>query len=271
MRLECVDVCIIGSGAGGAVVAHAAAKRGLKTLVLERGPYVRSSEMTASEAEMIPRLYKDGGLQLNTALDFFILQGSCVGGSTVVSNMVLMRTGNEVFDRWRRFGAELERADIDSAYDEIERLLDARRPLPAAASRSTRLFEQGALQIGAAPRTMLKALGDCQACGDCNIGCAFNTKKSALSTFIPWAERHGARVLADTEVHHVRTRRGSVQHVEATIGPRREHLRVRARVVVVSAGAIGSSALLLAPLVQRRWHARRGLRGTVWTPTTPIR
>ena len=35
---------------------------------------------------VITRLYKDGGMQLNTALDFFILQGSCVGGSTTVSN-----------------------------------------------------------------------------------------------------------------------------------------------------------------------------------------
>jgi choline dehydrogenase-like flavoprotein len=256
LRTENVDVCIIGSGAGGAVVANAAAHRGLRTLVLERGPYVRASEMSASEAEMIPRLYKDGGLQLNTALDFFILQGSCVGGSTVVSNMVLMRAGNEVFKRWRQFGAEIDPLTINAAYEEVERVLDARRPYPTAASRSTRLFEQGARDIGAAPKTMLKALGDCLACGDCNIGCVFNTKKSALSTFIPWAENNGARILANADVRRICTARGRVKHVEVVVGPRREELRVEARIVVVCAGAIGSSAVLLASGIRKNVGTR---------------
>jgi choline dehydrogenase-like flavoprotein len=254
VRTERVDVCIIGSGAGGAVIAHQAARRGLKTLVLERGPYVRAEDMTSSEAEMIPRLFKDGGLQLNSSSDFFILQGSCVGGSTVVSNMVLMRADELVLDRWRRFGADL--APLDGAYDAIERSVDARLAAPSAASRSTELFEQGARTIGATTHKMLKALGACHACGNCNIGCTFGTKKSALSTFIRWAEADGARVLPDTNVERVEVRRGAVDYVEATVGPTGERIRVYARAVVVSAGAIGSSAVLLASGIKRNVGTR---------------
>jgi choline dehydrogenase-like flavoprotein len=244
VRTERVDVCVIGSGAGGSIVAHDAARCGLSTLVLERGPYLRSEDMNANEPDMIPRLYKDGGMQLNTSLDFFILQGSCVGGSTVVSNMVLMRADDAVFARWARRGAAFDVADVRVAYEHIERTLDARMPQPQAASLSTKLFAKGARDVGLHPQPMLKALGDCVACGNCNIGCSFGTKKSALTTFVRWAEDAGARVLADTEVQRVKIHRGRVSHVEA----RRhgERLRIFAKKVVVAAGAIGSSAVLLA-------------------------
>jgi choline dehydrogenase-like flavoprotein len=256
VREERVDVCIIGSGAGGAVVAHEAARRGLRTLVLERGPYVRSAEMTASEAEMIPRLYKDGGMQLNTSLDFFILQGSCVGGSTVVSNMVLMRADDDVFARWARRGAALDLEEIRTAYDHIERVLDARPAQASAISKSTALFEKGARAIGLSPQRMLKALGDCLACGNCNIGCEFGVKRSALTTFVRWAEEEGARVLPDTTVDRVRLRRGEVDFVEATSGADGARLRIYAKTVIVAAGAIGSSAVLLASGLTRNVGTR---------------
>jgi choline dehydrogenase-like flavoprotein len=256
VRTERVDICIVGSGAGGSVVAFEAARRGLSTLVLERGPYVRASEMTESEVEMLPRLYKDGGLQLNASLDFFILQGACVGGSTVVSNMVLMRAADEVFHRWACLGAAVDVATMLASYETVERLLDARRQQSGSASRSTELFEEGARAIGLSPQKMLKALGACHACGNCNIGCTFDTKRSALTTFIRWAENHGARVLADTDVERIRTRNGRVECVEATTGSRRDKLRVEARLVVVSAGAIGSSALLLASGIRKNVGTR---------------
>jgi choline dehydrogenase-like flavoprotein len=207
--------------------------------------------MSVHEIEMIPRLYKDGGMQLNTSLDFFILQGSCVGGSTVVSNMVLMRADDGVFARWSGRGATLDLDEVHAAYDAIERLLGARAPQPSARSRSTELFEQGARQLGFEPQQMLKALGDCVACGNCNIGCTFGTKQSALTTFVHWAEEAGARVLADTNVERIRIERGGVEVVEATPGPSEERIRVFAKKVVVAAGAIGSSALLLASGVER--------------------
>ncbi len=246
MRTESVDVCVIGSGAGGAVIAHEAATRGLRTLVLERGPYCRTEAMSVHEPEMIPRLYKDGGMQLNTSLDFFILQGSCVGGSTVVSNMVLMRADDGVLGSWAQRGAHLDLTEMRRSYDVIEKLLDARRPDAASDSLSTKRFTQGARSLGLSPQRMLKALGDCHACGNCNIGCSFGVKKSALTTFIRWAEEAGARVLADTNVERIVLHRGRVTHVEARTGAEGELVRIEARKVVVSAGAIGSSAVLLA-------------------------
>jgi choline dehydrogenase-like flavoprotein len=92
---------------------------------------------------------------------------------------------------------------------------------------------------------MLKALGDCRACGLCNLGCSFGTKRNARTTYLAWAERLGARVIADAEVMRVGHSRGRVREVEALVGRSRTPLRVGARLFVVCAGAIASSALLL--------------------------
>ncbi len=253
-----MDLCVIGSGAGGAVLAHESARKGLRTLVVERGPYLRSADMTASEAEMIPRLYKDGGMQMNTAVDFFILQGSCVGGSTTVSNMVLIRAADEVFERWNRLGAAVSRTQLRDCYARIETVLEAGAAATSASSRSTQLFEQGARRLGFVPQPMLKAVGNarCHACGNCNIGCTFGAKRSALTTFIPWAEAEGARVLADTTVTRLVLKRGAVQYAEAISGPRHEKSRIYARSYAVCGGAIGSSALLLASGIKRNVGTR---------------
>ena len=251
--LDSADVCIIGSGAGGAVVAYEAARRGLRTLVLERGPRVAPSDLTDSELEMIPWLYADGGLQLNTSMDLFILQGSCVGGSTVLSNMVLLRPDDSVWQNWLRYGAAFDRAALDAAYDSVAQELEASLPKPDNVSRSSRRFMQGALALGLEPKWMLKALGDCRGCGYCNVGCSFGEKRDASTTYLKWAERHGARVLAQAEVLHIDVAHGRARTLTARIGRGREQLTVSAKIVVVAAGAIGSSALLL----------RSGLRNNI--------
>jgi choline dehydrogenase-like flavoprotein len=241
---ESVDVCVIGSGAGGSIIAFEAAKRGLSTLLVERGPYVRARDMTHSELDMFALLYKDGALQLNTSLDMFIVQGSCVGGSTVLANMVMLRPDAPVLEGWKNLGAVFDDAELARSYDKVEEAIGAAPVKPGNINASTKRFVEGAQALGLRPKVMKKALGDCVGCGYCNIGCVFNTKRSALATYVPWAERHGARVLAETAVERLVHDRGRVRFAEAVRGPDKEPVTIEAKVFVVSAGPIGSSAVL---------------------------
>jgi choline dehydrogenase-like flavoprotein len=243
--MHACDVCVIGSGAGGSVVACRAAQAGLSVLVVERGPYARPSQMNDSEIEMIPLLYKDGGLQMNTGMDMFILQGTCVGGSTTLSNMVMMRAPQDVLSSWNRFGAEIDLESLSCSYETIEREIGVTEADATHTSGSTRRFIEGARSLGLSPQRMRKALGDCRGCGNCNIGCAFDTKRSALATYVPWAEERGARVLAETEVDRIETRGRRAVAVHVRAGRGREPQRIVAKQIVVAAGAINSSALLL--------------------------
>ena len=245
MRTESVDVCIVGSGAGGAVMAYELARRGLNVLVLEQGPRVSPDDFSQDELSMIPRYYKDGGLQLNSSMDLFILQGSCVGGSTVLSNMVMLRPDNAVWQRWALHGAEYDIAALTPCFDEVADELGVSYPHPDNVSKSSQRFYDSAAELGYAPQHMLKALGDCHGCGYCNVGCATGSKRDAAATYIAWAERAGARVLAEAEVVTIEHRRAIARAVVARVGRARESLRVQAGLIVIAAGAIGSSGLLL--------------------------
>jgi choline dehydrogenase-like flavoprotein len=251
VRTESVDVAVIGSGAGGAVVAHAAAKANKRTLILERGPYARGKRMSHRDFEMIPLLFKDGGLQTNTSMDMFIMQGSCVGGSTVLANNVLFRPPPDALDAWENLGASLDRAELERSFEYIEGTIGAKNAEHGHVSSGSRLLYQGASALGLEPRWLTTALGDCSGCGGCNIGCVYDKKPSTLTTFIPWAEELGARVLADTTVERIVHRRGQVSHLEATTGPDKEPLRIEAKQVVVAGGAIGSSGLLLKSKISK--------------------
>jgi choline dehydrogenase-like flavoprotein len=256
MRTERADVCVIGSGAGGAVVGYHAARRGLQTLIVESGPYMRGSEMSHDACDMFPRLYKDGALQMNTSMDLFIIQGAAVGGSTVLANMVMFRTPERVLDEWQSLGAVFDRAALHRSFETIERTLGVTdKPDPANVASSSRLLMKGAQAIGVPSRWMAKAVGACVGCGGCNIGCVFDHKRSTLTTYIPWAEQHGARVLADTTVDRIEWRRGRVTALQATTITG-ERIRIIAKQVVVSCGAIGSAGLLLKSKIRRNVGTR---------------
>jgi len=93
---------------------------------------------------------------------------------------------------------------------------------------------------------------DCLGCGYCNIGCAFGRKLSMLDRTLPRAQaEHPGRVkiVAECEVERLRTLSGRpaarVVELRARLGAERRRVTVRANTFVLSAGAVGSSYLLL--------------------------
>ena len=84
MTLEC-DAVVIGSGAGGGVVAGELAMAGKSVIVLEKGGYNSESDFTYQEAQATPELYLKRGLLSTKDLSMFILAGSTLGGGTIVN------------------------------------------------------------------------------------------------------------------------------------------------------------------------------------------
>ena len=80
---DAADVCVIGSGGGGAVAATVLAEAGRSVVVLEQGHHWTSSDFTQREDEMLPRLFEEGGQRQTSDGAITILQGRNVGGSTV--------------------------------------------------------------------------------------------------------------------------------------------------------------------------------------------
>ena len=241
---ERVDAVVIGSGAAGAVMAFELVRRGLDVAVVEAGARWDPTTFEHDELSMFVRAYKHSGLQGTKDHDSLIVQGSAVGGSTVINNAIFLRADlDRVLHDWGAAGAPVPRQPLETAYEEIEGALHVTDLQPSLANRGSNVFLDGCAAAGIAGEYLRHNRDRCIACGWCNYGCRYNRKTSMLVTYIPWAEARGARVLdrcRDVEVvasgrraHGVRFRRGGREQV------------IDAERVVVCAGAIGSSGVLL--------------------------
>ena len=119
------DVCVVGSGAGGAVTAARLAALGARVVVLEEGPWHKPSDSTLLERDAYPRLYQEKGQRATDDLSISILQGRAIGGSTAVNWTTSFRTPDRVLEHWRRVhGIEgLGPADLAPHFAAVEERL----------------------------------------------------------------------------------------------------------------------------------------------------
>ena len=86
------DVAIIGTGAGGGTTAEILAKAGLKVLLIEEGPLKSTNDFKMDEREAYKDLYQENAGRMNKDGSMSILQGRCVGGTTVINWTSSFRT-----------------------------------------------------------------------------------------------------------------------------------------------------------------------------------
>ena len=250
---ETADVCVIGSGAGGAVLAWEMASQGRSVVLLEKGGYHPRGDFNQKEEDMIPMLYKNSGLQFTVPSGIAVAQGSCVGGSTVVNDAVCFRTPDAVLGWWEdQYKVEdIGPAAMKRHFEKVEPRISVAQVQPYELNKNNLVLKRGAEKLGwdAAPNS--RNCKTCRQCGNCQIGCYYGTKQSMLETYIAEAERDYGRtvkIYADAQAERLVRTGDRISGVTATIsGPegRTFGLSVRAKVVVVSAGTIASSQLLL--------------------------
>ncbi|MFK7739549.1 MAG: GMC family oxidoreductase N-terminal domain-containing protein [Planctomycetota bacterium] len=251
------EVAIVGSGAGGSVVAFHLAARGARVHMLERGPWLHPADLSHDEPEMIARLYKDGGAQTNNDADMFVLQGNCVGGSTVLTNAVCFRMPEDVRASFATHGFVLPERELDQAFQRIETVLGVTPLATEAHNPATPILADGFRRIGAAYGGFQKAMKQCIGCGYCNVGCRYGKKLDASQTWVPMAVKHGAEVVPDTEILRIEHRAGRVHALLARDKKSGEALRIEADRFVLSGGAINTPELLLRSGLHKRRAGRR--------------
>jgi choline dehydrogenase-like flavoprotein len=251
-ELITADVAIVGSGAAGSVLAYRLAEAGREVVLLEGGKHVAPHDFTEDERIQFSNLYADGGLQMSTDTRFQVLQGKCVGGSTVVNNAVCYDIPPHALSRWN------DSDGLDAGLDE-ERFAKSfkrlRKWLPVYSQEDSKYLQDGGSKMAEG----IKALGldgsggivdanikDCLGSGYCNIGCAYGKKLSALDNILPRAQRDfpgAVRIFSECLADSIRTRDKRATEVQCTLSDGRA-LRVAAKTVVVAAGALASSLLL---------------------------
>lgn len=235
-----VDVVIVGSGAGGAVVAAELAEAGLSVAVLEEGGHHPTSSFTTQTLDMLRTLYRDSGATSTLGrAPIQFSEGRCVGGSTVVNGGMAFRAPERVLRRWT---VDAGVADLDAEYARVERFLNVAPPDPASIGRDQALMKLGADRLGWRTVESLRAHVHCGGCNVCVWGCPTGAKQSTLVSYLPRAVAFGAEVWAGCRVDRVLMRGKRAVGVVARVNG--QPVTVRAHRVVLAAGAVQTPALL---------------------------
>jgi cholesterol oxidase len=271
------DAVVVGSGYGGGVAAARLARAGKSVAVLERGREVPTGEFPRRFPELREQLQVTGkrvrlgpptGLyDVRLGEDMHVLVACGLGGGSLINAGVALRPDPRVFsdpvwpDEIRRDGL------VDEGYARAARWLrPAQDPSASERTKFQALARSGAVLGGnlvAAPLAVSfadtvnpagVAQPACTRCGDCCGGCNAGAKNTVALTYLPEAARHGAEIFTLAKVRRVtKAADGRWQvHLERLDRQKGEaggngsgELRATADIVILAAGTLGSTEILL--------------------------
>ena len=271
------DYVIIGSGFGGSVAAMRLTEKGYSVLVLEKGK--RFTEETYAKTNWqfwkylwLPALRAHGIMQISILKGVMVLHGAGVGGGSLGYSNVLEVPNDETFatTAWNTpiaWGEALrphyETAQHMLGVERNNKLWKADNVLREIAEargmgQTFRATDVGVF-LGEAGMTVpdpyFGGAGPertgCIHCGACMVGCRYNSKNTLPKNYLYFAEKNGAKILAESEVTDVRpsTFDGEaayeVTYQRSTRLFRGTPRRVQARRVILSASVLGTMRLLL--------------------------
>jgi choline dehydrogenase-like flavoprotein len=247
------DVVVVGSGAGGGVVAGELATAGVDVVVLEAGGHYEEEDFPSDELSALSAMYWRGGLNLTDEGNVAMLAGATLGGGSTINWQNCVRPPQPVRENWAtehglvgvgdadfdgHLDAVLDRISATSACTDLngvnQRLADAAGALGWSWNRSVRNTDE--------------ATYDPATAGHVGFGDRTGSKQGTLRTYLQDAADAGARIVCRARVVRVLVEDGHAAGVEAELllpsGARRP-MTVRAETVVVAAGALETPAVLL--------------------------
>jgi len=240
------DACVIGSGAGGAVVAKELAEGGMSVVVLEEGERFTTDDFTARPRDMTPVLYRDAG-QIATRgnVPVVLPLGRAVGGTTLVNSGTCFRTPAPVLEAWRReHGLDGVGSDeLDPFFRRVEREINVVQVPEDIAGRNALVVRRGAEALGWSGDFIYRNVRGCVGSGVCNWGCPTSAKQHVGLTYMPRAWAAGAITYTACRAERIEVAAGRARAVEArtAAGGR---VRVECDHVIVACGAIATPNFL---------------------------
>ncbi len=260
------DWVVVGSGAGGASAAVVLARGGAKVVIVEAGPWRDPADYPSSVYGVMRDLFDAWGSTVARGRALWpIVQGSAVGGSTVINSAICVRTPGDIFDRWLReqgVGGDALAERVWRHQDVLEEELSV-APVPdSAAGRLNTLAMAGSRAVGYEAHVMRRYVKGCLGAGQCLQGCRNERKQSTNLNFVPEVLARGGDVLSCAPVDRVLIERGRAVGVRGRFRHPVRRTRgsgfvVRARRgVVVAASATHGPALLQRSGVRNRTLGR---------------
>ncbi|MFN7972017.1 MAG: GMC family oxidoreductase [Acidobacteriota bacterium] len=256
-------MAVLGSGAGGSLVASELAHAGLSVIVLEKGRHVRHEDMTQREFEMSARLLTDDLYHPaeGNGTRIPILRGECLGGSSVIADAICHDPPESLLASWAKRGLasyDPSRPEIAEHLAAVKRAQSIGSVRPETVNVNNRIFRLALERSGYSGRLVERNLpdGTCRQSGFCFQGCLYGDKQSALNTYVPAGVAKGATFLTECIVDRIEQpeRRGMLRVLakssDRSLGGPADAadpivVSLTARRVVLAAGAIETPRILL--------------------------
>jgi choline dehydrogenase-like flavoprotein len=253
LRLD-ADAVVIGSGAGGGVIAGTLAARGLEVVVLDAGGYFDRADFNMLELWAFQNLYYRGGPTPTADLNVSMQAGFTVGGGTTINWTNCLRTRPWVREQWaREFGLEgLDGPEFDRHMDAVMERIGANEKCSDYNGPTLRMKE-GCEGLGWSFERVIRNTDPStytpETAGYLGFGDQTGSKQSTARTYLRDVEDAGGTILARTWARRILIEGGRAAGVEAVYadpaGGRTAAVTVRAPIVVAACGALESPALLL--------------------------
>ncbi|ASP40813.1 GMC family oxidoreductase [Bacterioplanes sanyensis] len=244
------DVVIIGTGAGGGTSAEILAQAGLKVLMLEEGPLKSSNDFKMDEREAYSDLYQESAGRMSKDGAMSILQGRCVGGTTVVNWTSSFRTPDQTLDYWAsEFDVKgLSKTDMAPWFERMEQRLNI-SDWQVPANENNAVLSRGCTQLGYDWKVIPRNVAGCWNLGYCGTGCPTNAKQSMLVTTIPAALEMRSQLIYSARAERLIIEGNKVLGVDVTAldaryQPSGKRIVVKAPHIVMACGGINGPALL---------------------------
>jgi cholesterol oxidase len=269
------DVVVIGSGYGGAITAARISKATWPVIkpticILERGKEWLPGQFPDSLITGVRELRTEsnplGLYDFRFDSDVAVLMGSGLGGTSLINANVIFQPDREVFDnpQWpQAIRDDRDSGQLRQYFDRVRATLSA-VPHP----QGTALSKVRALRGGGDAQHAQFGLPDiavnftfdgpnswgviqqkCINCGDCVTGCNVGAKNTLDTNYLALAKSSGTELFTQVEVRWIEQSPGGgylVRYLRREIeGPVSDGTLKANRVVVLAAGALGSTEILL--------------------------
>ncbi|TBC19533.1 alpha/beta fold hydrolase [Rhizobium ruizarguesonis] len=268
------DAVVVGSGYGGGVAASRLTRMGYHVAILERGlehwpgefpdtPVKALEQFQISGEQIVRRGNPTGIFDLHLKPDMNVLVGCGLGGTSLINANVSLSPDHRVFadPRWPAGTAD---ADLAEGHKRAVAMLSP-TPYPADKPRLNKLtaLEAAAAALGATcMRPEINVTFEdrvnsagvhqraCTLCGDCCSGCNVGAKNTTLMNYLPDAAAGGAEIFCGARVRWIERDADGWKIAYVPLGLEREAFTadesfVSAKIVVLAAGTLGSTEILL--------------------------